>query len=60
MLYNLNMEWTKGEVPRITYGLSDSDWRDMELSKEWMMQHFLRHVGSNRLILLLLGDQLTL
>jgi len=54
------MEWTKGEVPRITYGLSDSDWRDMELSKEWMMQHFLRHVGSNRLILLLLGDQLTL
>ena len=28
---NLNMDWAKGEVPDITYGLSDSGWIDMVL-----------------------------
>ena len=39
---NLNMEWTKGEVPGTTYGLSDSGWIDSELFKQWFFQHFLR------------------
>ena len=51
---NLNLEWTTGEVPGTTYGLSDSGWMDMRLFKEWLVQHFLRHVGSSRPILLLL------
>ena len=51
---NLNMEWTKGEVPGTTYGLSDSGWIDSELFKQWFFQHFLHHTGSNRPLLLLL------
>ena len=51
---NLNMEWTKGEVPGTTYGLSDSGWIDSELFKQWFFQHFLRHAGSSRPLLLLL------
>ncbi|XP_065894182.1 uncharacterized protein [Dysidea avara] len=31
---NLNMEWTRGEVPGTTYGLSDSGWIDTELFKQ--------------------------
>jgi len=38
------MEWTTGEVPGTTYGLSDTGWMDMQLFKEWLVQHF-RHVG---------------
>jgi len=40
---NLNMEWTRGEVPGITYDLSDSGWIDTELFKQWFFQHFLCH-----------------
>ena len=32
---SLNMEWTKGEVPGTTYGLSDRGWIDMVLFKGW-------------------------
>jgi len=51
---NLNIEWTKGEVPGTTYGLSDSGWMDMQLFKDWLIKHFLCHVGSSRPVLLLL------
>jgi len=51
---NLNMEWTRGEVPGTTYGLRDSGWIDTELFKQWFFQHFLCHAGSSRPILLLL------
>lgn len=33
----LNMEWTKGEVPGTTYGLSDNGWMNMELFKLWFV-----------------------
>lgn len=42
---NLNMEWTKGEVPGTTYGLSDSGWMEMRLFKDWVTKHILHHVG---------------
>ena len=44
---NLNIEWTKGEVPGTTYGLSHSGWMDMQLFKDWLIKHFLCHVGSS-------------
>ena len=31
---NLNLDWTKGEVPGTMYGLSYSSWIDMVLFKE--------------------------
>ena len=37
---NLNLDWTKGEVPGTMYGLSDSGWIDMVLFKEWFFNHF--------------------
>ena len=43
---SLNMEWTKGEVPGTTYGLSGNGWMDMELFKMWFLDHFLKHVVS--------------
>jgi len=27
---NLNMDWTEGEIPGTTYGLSSNGWIDME------------------------------
>ena len=51
---NLNMDWTKEEVPGTTYGLSDNGWIDMELFKQWFQRHFLRHAGASRPLLLLL------
>ena len=33
---NLNMDWTKEEVPGTTYRLSDNGWIDMELFKQWV------------------------
>ena len=52
---NLNMNWTKEEVPGTTYGLSDNGWIDMELFKQWFQRHFLRHAGASRPLLLLLN-----
>ena len=31
---NLNIDWTRDEVPGTTYGLSDNSWIDMTLFKE--------------------------
>ena len=51
---SLNVEWTEGELPGITYGLSDRGWIDMELFKGWFTNHFLRHAVSARPLLLLM------
>ena len=48
------MEWTKGEVPGTTYGLSNHGWIDMELFKGWFTNHFLQFAVTARPILLLL------
>ncbi len=53
---NLNHDWTDGEVPGTTYGLSSNGWIDSELSCGWLTQHFLKHtVGARPLLLLLDG-----
>ena len=51
---SLNMEWTKGEVPGTTYGLSSNGWIDMDLFKGWLTNHFLQHAVSARPLLLLM------
>ena len=51
---SLNVEWTVGEVPGTTYGLSDNGWIDMELFKGWLKDHFLKFAVSSRPLLLLL------
>ena len=51
---NLNIQWTEGEVPGTTYGLSDIGWMDNILFKEWFLKHFLCHVGSGHPLLLLM------
>ena len=51
---NLNLDWTKEEVPGTMYGLSENRWIDMVLFKEWFFCHFLSHAGSSRSLLLLL------
>ena len=52
----LNHDWTDGEVPGTTYGLSSNGWIDSELFHGWLTNHFLKHaVGSRPLLLLLDG-----
>ena len=45
---SLNIEWTEGEVPGTTYGLSDRGWVDIELFKGWFNNHFLRYAVASR------------
>ena len=49
----LNILWTKGEVPGTRYGLSKNGWTDQELFKGWLKDHFLIHAVSGRPLLLL-------
>ena len=51
---NLNLDWTEGEIPGTTYGLSSNGWIDMELFKLWFKKHFLVHAVSARPLLLLM------
>jgi len=51
---NLNMDWTLGEMPGTTYGLSSNGWIDMELFQLWFTKHFLQHAVSARPLLLLM------
>ena len=51
---NLNIQWTEGEVPDTTYGLSDSGWMDNILFREWFFKHLLCHAGSSHPLLLLM------
>ena len=50
----LNLDWTEGEIPGTTYGLSSNGWIDMELFKLWFKKHFLEHAVSARPSLLLM------
>ena len=51
---SLNVEWTVGEVPGTTYGLSDKGWVDTELFRGWLIDHFLKNAVSGRSLFLLL------
>ena len=42
----LNILWTKGEVPGTRYGLSKNGWTDQELFKGRLKHHFLIHAVS--------------
>ena len=55
----LNPEWTNGEFPGTTYGLSDNEWIITELFEAWMSEHFLQHAVSARPLLLLLDGHST-
>jgi hypothetical protein len=55
----LNPEWTKGEFPGTTYGLSDNGWINSELFEAWMSEHFLKHAVSARPLLLVLDGHST-
>ena len=55
----LNPEWTKGEFPGTTYGLSDNGWINSELFEAWLSEHFLQHAVSARPLLLLLDGHST-
>lgn len=50
----LNIEWTKGEVPGTTYGLSTKGWIDSELFRGWLVDHFLKNAVAARPLVLLL------
>ena len=51
----LNHDWTDGEVPGTTYGLSSNGWIDSELFHGWLTNHFLKHAVGSRPLLLLDG-----
>jgi hypothetical protein len=50
----LTKQLTKGEVPGAAYGLSSKGWMDMELFREWFVEHFLSYAPACRPLLLLL------
>ena len=49
----LNYEWTIGEVPGTTYGMSEKGWTDQQLFLYWL-KHFLHYANPQRPLLLLL------
>ena len=51
---SLNFDWTVGEVPGTTYGLSDKGWVDTTLFQGWLINHFLKNAVSSRPLFLLL------
>ena len=55
----LNPEWTNGEFPGTTYGLSDNGWINTEPFEAWMSEHFLQHAVLARPLLLLLDGHST-
>jgi len=52
----LNLLWTRGEIPGTQYGLSKSGWTDSELFNGWLKEHFMTHAVKGRPLLLLLDD----
>ena len=51
---SLNKEWTVGEVPGTTYGLSSKGRVDSELFCGWMVDHFIPLAVAGRPLLLML------
>ena len=38
---NVNLKWTRSEVPSTTYAADSSGWIDTNLFKQWLCKHFL-------------------
>jgi hypothetical protein len=51
---SMNKEWSVGEVPGTTYGLSSKGWVDSELFRGWMVDHFIPLAVAGRPLLLML------
>lgn len=51
---SMNKEWSVGEVPGTTYGLSSKGWVDSELFRGWMVYHFIPLAVAGRPLLLML------
>ena len=51
---SMNKEWSVGEVPGTTYGLSSKGWVNSELFRGWMVDHFIPLAIAGRLLLLML------
>ena len=51
---SMNKEWTVGEVPGTTYGLSSKGWVDSELFRGWIVDHFIPLAVAGRPLLLML------
>ena len=51
---SMNKEWTNGEIPGTTYGLSNKGWVDSELFRGWMVDHFIPQAVAGRPLLLML------
>lgn len=54
----LNVLWTRGEVPGTRYGLSDKGWTNKELLNGWLKDHFLVHAVPGCPLLLLVDGHL--
>ena len=50
----LNYAWTKEEVPGTQYCLNNKGWIDNILFRDWLQNHFIKHVVASRSLLLLL------
>ena len=50
----LNPQWTIGEVPGTTYGLTDKGWIDTGTFESWFTHHFLMYAPAARPLLVLL------
>ena len=53
-LKNLQQDLMKGEVPGMSYGLSDKGWIDAELFNGWVSKHYVKYATAERPLLLLL------
>ena len=50
----LNILWSRGEVPGTRYSLSKNGWTDQELFNGWLQNHFLKHAVQGRPLMLLI------
>ena len=51
---SMNKDWSVGEVPGTTYGLSSKGWVDSELFRGWLVDHFIPLAVAGRPLLLML------
>ena len=56
---SLSQELTRGEIPGMLYGLSDSGWMSRDLFFHWFTKHFLLYAPQVRPLLLLLDGHST-
>ena len=53
----MNKEWSVGEVPGTTYGLSSKGWVESELFRGWMVDHVIPLAVAGCPLLLLMLDE---